>query len=163
MHGRAWLGREGCGNVRPVSNRITMEIQIAALCDAAADFNGKLCLLGTFDTILAQQMPAVHPQCSIALRVVFSRIEEGKHKVRMEFVNDDGQPVMQAIDIQVEIVLPSDATFLARNFVVNIQQMRFERPGNYAINVAIDGRQEASMPLQVKLLTPPTEDAEQGG
>lgn len=132
-----------------------MEIQIAALCDSAVDFNGKLCLLGTFDTILAQQMPAVHPQCSIALRVVFSRIEEGLHKVRMNFVNEDGQPVMQAIDIPVEVALPADATFLARNFVVNIQQMRFEQPGHYAINIAIDGRQEASMPLQVKLATPP--------
>jgi hypothetical protein len=131
-----------------------MEIQIAALCDSAVDFNGKLCLLGTFDTILAQQMPAVHPQCSVALRVIFSRIEEGQHKVRMNFVNEDGQPVMQGIDIPVDVMLPSDATFLARNFVVNIQQMRFDQPGHYAINIAIDGRQEASMPLQVKLVTP---------
>ncbi len=132
-----------------------MDIQIAALCDAAADFNGKLCLLGTFDTIIAQKMPAVHPQCSIALRVVFSRIEEGHHKVRMTIVNDDGQPVMQGIDIPVEVSLPADATFLARNFVVNIQQMKFEKPGQYEFLIAIDGRQEASMPLQVKTVAPP--------
>lgn len=134
-----------------------MDIQIASLCDAATDFNGKLCLLGTFDTILAQQMPATHPQCSIALRIVFSRIEEGPHKVRMSFVNDDGKPIMPSIDIPVDVTLPSDATFLARNFVVNIQQMKFEQPGHYAIHVAIDGRQEASIPLAVKQVANPSE------
>ena len=55
-----------------------MDIQIAALCDAATDSHGKLNILGTFDTINAGQMPAVHPQCSIALRLVFSKMEEGQ-------------------------------------------------------------------------------------
>ena len=54
-----------------------MTIQIAVLCDAATDYNGKLNLLGTFDTILTSQLPAIHPQCSIALRIAFNRIEEG--------------------------------------------------------------------------------------
>ena len=34
-----------------------MEIQIAALCDSAADYGGKLCVIGTFDTIVAQSFP----------------------------------------------------------------------------------------------------------
>ena len=41
-----------------------MNIQVAVLCDAATDDNGKLNLLGAFDTIYTQQLPAVHPQCS---------------------------------------------------------------------------------------------------
>ena len=48
-----------------------MNIQVAVLCDAATDDNGKLNLLGAFDTIYTQQLPAIHPQCSIALRVTF--------------------------------------------------------------------------------------------
>ena len=39
-----------------------MNIQVAVLCDAATDDNGKLNLLGAFDTIYAPQTPAVHPQ-----------------------------------------------------------------------------------------------------
>ena len=39
-----------------------MNIQVAVLCDAATEENGKLSLLGAFDTIYAPQMPAVHPQ-----------------------------------------------------------------------------------------------------
>ena len=127
-----------------------MNVQIAVLCDAATDYGGKLNLLGTFDTIVTQQLPAVHPQCSVALRFIFSKVEEGSHKVKMNFVDEDGRFVMPSIDIPVDVALPSDANFVARNFLINIQQLKFEKPGQYAIDIAVDGRQEASIPLHVK-------------
>src|SRR3982750_4796405 len=91
--------------------RPAMDIQIAALCDAATDSHGKLNILGTFDTINAAQLPAVHPQCSIALRLVFSKMEEGKKDVRLNFVNEDGKLVMPSIDIPVEVAVPEDTSF----------------------------------------------------
>ena len=132
-----------------------MNVQIAVLCDAATDYSGKLNLLGTFDTIVTQQLPAIHPQCSVALRIVFSKVEEGQHKVKMNFVDEDGRFVMPSIDIPVEVMLPPDASFVARNFLINIQQLKFEKPGQYAIDIAVDGRQETSIPLQVKQVQPP--------
>ena len=131
-----------------------MNVQIAVLCDAATDYAGKLNLLGTFDTIVTQQLPAVHPQCSVALRIVFSKVEEGQHKVKMNFVDEDGRFVMPSIDIPVDVMLPPDASFVARNFLINIQQLKFEKPGQYAIDIAVDGRQESSIPLQVKQVQP---------
>src|SRR5262245_10236821 len=131
-----------------------MDIQVAVLCDAATDTNGKLNMLGTFDTIYTQQLPAVHPQCSIALRFVFTKIEEGPHKLKLNFVDEDGRLVMPSIDMPVEITFPEEANFLSRNFVVNIQQLKFEKPGLYSIDVGIDGRHEGSIPLLVKHLRP---------
>ena len=52
-------------------------------------------------------------------------------------------------------MLPPDASFVARNFLINIQQLKFEKPGQYAIDIAVDGRQESSIPLQVKNVQPP--------
>ena len=84
-----------------------MNIQVAVLCDAATDENGKLNLLGAFDTIYTQQLPAVHPQCSIALRVTFGHEDEGQHKLRLNFVDADGGSIMPStIDIPVQVVLP---------------------------------------------------------
>lgn len=127
-----------------------MNIQIAVLCDAATDYNGKLNILGTFDTIITSQLPAVHPQCSIALRLAFNKIEEGSHKVKMNFVDEDGRLVMPSIDMPVDVVVPNELNFLVRNFVINIQQLKFEKPGQYAIDVAVDNRHEASIPLLVR-------------
>jgi hypothetical protein len=131
-----------------------MDIQVAVLCDAATDSHGKLNILGTFDTIFTSQLPAIHPQCSIALRMSFHKVEEGQHKLRLNFVDEDGRLVMPSIDIPVEVALPDESIFLSRNFIINIQQLKFDRPGLYSIDIAVDGRQEGSIPLLVKHLPP---------
>ena len=132
-----------------------MNIQVAVLCDAATDENGKLNLLGAFDTIYTQQLPAVHPQCSIALRVTFGNQDEGQHKLRMNFVDADGRSIMPSIDIPVQVALPGDSHFGTRNFIVNIQQLKFENPGLYSIDMSLDDQPQASIPLLVKH-NPPT-------
>ena len=127
-----------------------MDIQIAVLCDAATDNNGKLNILGAFDTIHTSQLPAVHPQCAIALRLTFNKIEEGAHKVRLSFVDEDGKPVMRSIELPVSVSVPDEAMFVSRNFIVNIQQLKFEKTGLYAIDLAMDGNQSGSIPLLVR-------------
>lgn len=127
-----------------------MIIQVAVLCDAATDDNGKLNLLGAFDTIYTQQLPAVHPQCSVALRVTFSQEDEGQHHLRMNFVDADGHSIMPAIDIPVQVSLPGDSHFGTRNFIVNIQQIKFAQPGLFSIDVSMNGQPQASIPLLVK-------------
>jgi hypothetical protein len=137
-----------------------MDIQIAALCDAATDSHGKLNILGTFDTINAAQLPAVHAQCSIALRLVFSKMEEGHKDLKLNFVDEDGKLVMPSIDIPVEVQVPEDTSFISRNFIINIQQMRFERAGLYGIDIALVGHHVGSIPLLVRHIAPPTPPAE---
>ena len=132
-----------------------MNIQVAVLCDAATDDNGKLNLLGAFDTIYTQQLPAVHPQCSIALRVTFGHEDEGSHKLRLNFVDADGHSIMPGIDIPVEVTLPGDSHFGTRNFIVNIQQLKFEQPGLFSIDLSLDDHSQASIPLLVKHTPPP--------
>jgi hypothetical protein len=127
-----------------------MTIQVAVLCDAATDYNGKLNLLGTFDTIYAPQLPAHHPQCSVAMRIAFDRIEEGPHHLSIHFVDEDGQPIMRGTEVPVEVTFPSDATFISRNFIVNIQQLKFEKTGLYSVDLVLDDRQLCSIPLAVK-------------
>ena len=131
-----------------------MTIQVAVLCDAAADYNGKLNLLGTFDTILTPQLPVMHPQCAVALRVTFDRGEEGPHKLGLNFVDEDGQPIMPPINnIPVDITFPADATFLSRNFLVNFQHLKFDKAGLYSIDsVSMDGQSLSSIPLAVKTI-----------
>ncbi|MBC8243190.1 MAG: hypothetical protein H8E20_02250 [Verrucomicrobia bacterium] len=129
-----------------------MDIQVAVLCDAATDQKGKLNLLGTFNTVYTRELPANYPQCSIVLRVVFKRVEEGSHKLRINFVDEDGKFVMPSIELPFEVNMPGEDSFLFRNFILNIQRLKFEKFGQHAVDIAIDGRQEASIPLEVKQL-----------
>src|SRR5208283_665465 len=131
--GRAKLVRADSGHSWLDGGR--MNIQVAVLRDAATDDHAKLNLLGAFDTIYTQQLPAVHPQCAIALRVTFGNEDEGARKLRVSFVDADGRSIMPGIPIDVDVSLPGDSHFGTRNFIVNIQQLRFEQPGLYSIDI----------------------------
>ena len=131
-----------------------MNIQVAVLCDAATEDNGKLNLLGAFDTIFAPQLPAVHPQCAVALRVTFMSGDEGARKLNLNFVNADGRAIMPPIEIPVAVALPDDVHFLTRNFIVNIQGLKFPEIGLYSVDVRLDDKSQAGIPPSVKYLLP---------
>jgi hypothetical protein len=132
-----------------------MNIQTAVLCDAATDDNGKLNLLGAFDTIYARELPAIHPQCAVALRVTFLAGDEGKRQLKLNFVDADGHAIMPPIEIPVEVALPDDMHFGTRNFIINIQQLKFATPGLFSMDLSLDGQPQANIPLLVKHVQPP--------
>lgn len=128
-----------------------MNVQVAVLCDAATDEYGKLNLLGAFDTIYAPQLPVFHPQCSVALRITFMGGDEGKHSLQFNFVDADGRSMTPNFPpMPLEVVHPGEMHFSTRNLIVNFQQLKFEHPGIYSIDVSIDGRPLANIPLMVK-------------
>lgn len=129
-----------------------MKVEMFALCDAATDCGGKLNILGAFDTISAREVPVVHPQCAVALRLRFSQIEQGSHKMRLNFVDEDGNMVISPLDASVQVnFAQSDAPRSSSiNMVLNIQRLKLEEYGEYAIDLAVDGRQEVSLPLFVR-------------
>ena len=124
-----------------------MKVELFVLCDAAADYNGKLNILGTFDTIWAKQIPAVHPQCAIALRVRFSRIEEGDHMVRINIVDEDGKAVIPSLEAGIHVQFREMPSSVSMNMIFNIQGLKINNYGEYSIDLAINGRHEASLPL----------------
>ena len=126
-----------------------MKIEVFALCDAAVDYAGKLSLLGAFDGIFARETPVVHPQCAIALRVRVLRTEEGKHHLAINFIDADGRPVMPGVNANFEVRIPPERESVSVNLVLNIHQLRFATFGDYAVDLTIDDRSEASLPLVV--------------
>jgi hypothetical protein len=127
-----------------------MKTELVTLCDAATDSGGKLNILGCFDCVWVRQVPATHPHCAIALRLRFNRVEEGDHRFRVNFMDEDGQAVVPTIDgsLTVHFGLNDESTIA--NLILNIQQIKLAKYGQYSIDVAIDGRQEASLPLFVR-------------
>jgi hypothetical protein len=126
-----------------------MDIQIATLCDSAAEYGGKLCIMGTFDQIFARQFPVVHPHCCLVLRLCFRAGDEGNHKLGIAIIDADGKPIMPPIEGELGVQLPPDAYFITRNLPLNIQGIQFKEAGQYAIEVSIDGKSVASIPLAV--------------
>jgi len=131
-----------------------MKVEVFALCDAAVDYAGKLSLLGAFDGIFAREVPVLHPQCAIAIRLRVSRGDEGPHNLQLAFIDADGHRIVPPIGANFEVRLPAQRESMAINLVLNIHQLKFERFDDYAIDLSIDGRQEASLPLVVVQMAP---------
>jgi len=129
-----------------------MDIQVATLCDSAVDYNGKLCVLGTFDTICSRTSPVVHPQCSLALRICFKSGDEGQRKLSVKFIDADGNLVMPAFEPSIEIRFPDDCEFVTRNIVLNLQRLQFKEVGYYSIDVSADGAMLIRVPLRVMVV-----------
>lgn len=127
-----------------------MQIEIFALCDAAtADF-GKLNMLGVFDAIWGSQFPVVHPQCYIAIRVRFEKIEAGQHLVAINFIDMDGRSIIPQQQGVLTVNFPEGERTISANLIFGIQGLKLDRVGEYSIDLAIDGQQKSSLPLFVK-------------
>ena len=128
-----------------------MNIEVFSLCDAATvDVAGKLNVLGAFDTIWTGKLPMVYPQCALALRIRFESIEKGEHRVAVNFVDLDGKPVIPAAQGSINIQFPDEQRSGSANLVLNLQMLKLESHGEYSIDLAMDGRKEASLPLFVR-------------
>lgn len=127
-----------------------MQIEIFSLCDAATSGGGKLNVLGAFDTIWTTKMPVVHPQCTVALRVRFHSSEGNKHNVSVKFVDADGKHIVPATNGMVNINYPQGQISSSANLILNIQGLKLEKHGEYSIDLTIDGKAKASLPLFVR-------------
>ena len=131
---------------------LIMDIQIATLCDFAADYNGKLVVSGTFDTLAARSLPVVHPACALALRFCFTQEDAGRHQLSINIIDEDGvslDPANMPIKPEFDVQLPKNAPFLTRNLVMNLQGLRFPEDGIYSIDIGCDGEILVRLPLRV--------------
>ena len=128
-----------------------MTVEIFTLCDAATvDAGGKLNILGSFDRLSAREAPVIHPQCSLAMKLRFERLEEGRKRIRISFIDSDGGAVMPPLEATAEVQVRGEDPTATASLALNIHQLRFPSFGEYSIDLAVDDRQEASSPLYVR-------------
>ena len=128
-----------------------MRVEIFTLCDAATvDAGGKLNILGSFDRLQAKEAPVMHPQCALAIKLRFERVEEGQKRIRITFIDSDGIAVMPTLDATTQVRFQTEDSTATTSLVLVIQQLKLPRFGEYAIDLAVDDRHEASIPLFVR-------------
>ena len=128
-----------------------MKVEIFTLCDAATtDAGGKLNILGSFDQLGAKEAPVTHPQCALALKLRYERLEEGQKRIRISFVDSDGKSVMPTLDAATEVRFPPGHSSVTSCLILVIQQLKLPKFGEYSIDLAVDDRHEGSIPLFVR-------------
>ncbi len=128
-----------------------MNIEAFLLCDAATDSQGKLNVLGAFDSFFVNEVPAAHPHCAVVLRLRVDRTEQGEHAITLHLIDEDGQHVMQPLEgrLRVQVVPNQTAT---SNLILNLQGLKLPRFGELAFHLSVDGKPAGSLPLYIRKL-----------
>ena len=130
-----------------------MDIQLATLCDSAMDYNGKLCVLGTFDTIGSRALPVVHQNCVLAMRICFRSVDEGEHDLAIRIIDNDGQDAITPLPaVKFTINIPQEVDFVTRNMIFHFQALQFAKPGTYSLEISVDDDHLMSLPLRIVYL-----------
>lgn len=132
-----------------------MKVTFAVLADAAnITREGKLNILGIFDSIQAQQFPVTHPQMQLVMRFEADISEAGKKKkVEVQLMDEDGKKLF---------VLGGEFTFgpgrpgevIGSNHILTINMLKFEKPGTHEFKILINDELKAEVPLKVLPFTP---------
>ena len=126
-----------------------MVVEAFLLCDCATDQQGKLNVLGAFDRLYTRKLPAIHPACAVAVRIRFSKFEEGDHTIKINFIDADGNAAGPVLERTISIGVPEDDTSAIRNIILNIHGLKLNMAGEFRFDFAIDGQQLANLPLKV--------------
>lgn len=124
-----------------------MDLEIATLCEAGTQENGKLYILGAFDNLKSADLSITMPHCAFVARIRFHKIEEGTHKLRVMFVDEDGNAVISPVDGEIAVGFGGINKRIAVNVVMGINSLRLPRHGEYAVDLAVDSKHLASLPL----------------
>src|SRR5881396_3655513 len=107
-----------------------MEVKLALLADGAnVSREGKLNLLGIFDTLFARSFPTTHPQMQLVIRFEAAAHEAGStRQVEIQLVAGDGNVLFRlpgALTVQQRGL--GDA--IRMDHVLTLNHVQFERPG----------------------------------
>lgn len=125
-----------------------MVTEVFVLCDGANDSNGKLNILGAFDTFLASEFPFTHPHCTVAVRLRFDHDDTRESRIGLTIQSVNGKPPLAKVDTTLKHGSSLTPTSTA-NLIVNINSLRFETPGDYSIILKVNDMPAAVTPLYV--------------
>jgi hypothetical protein len=130
-----------------------MHVKFALLADGAnLSREGKLNILGTFDTIYARTFPTAHPHMQLVLRLEAAPEEAGSNRtLEVRLLDGSGRVLAHAPGtLAVQPQETGEAIRLDRIFTFTT--VVFEAPGRYSFAVVVDGKTDATVPLRVEQL-----------
>lgn len=126
-----------------------MEVSFALLADAAnVSREGKLNILGAFDRIHGGKFPLTWPRMALVTRFVASAAEYGTEKsLEIITLDADGKRLAAATG-KMRVPSGKSGRQLRINHVLPMT-LTFPGPGEYSIEILVNGEPKATVPIEV--------------
>ncbi len=126
---------------------IEPSLLFSVLCDdIRREHNGKFILIGLFETIGSRKFPVIHPTLFV-MNCWISGL--GAFRQRSRIINKDGRTLAEDKETAFQLKdLKSKHRIIAR-----FNNLKFEIPGEYSIEILLNGELKVRYPLIVKKIT----------
>jgi hypothetical protein len=132
-----------------------LQVKLAVLADYAnVSAEGKLNILGIFDRINLTQVPAVHPQMHLVLRLEAHAAERDRaHKVEIRLHDPEGDTIFE---VNGDIVPHGEGSHpVSTNQILTLNNLQLQKIGAYNFVVFINHDLKSELPLHVEFVTMP--------
>ncbi|UCF19720.1 MAG: hypothetical protein JSU87_17690 [Gemmatimonadota bacterium] len=126
-----------------------MEVDLALVADAAnVSQEGKLNILGIFDTIWAREFPFRHSAMVFVLRVTAGFTDAGTHQLQVRLMGADGEQLFKA-EGPLKVPHGAPGRSVRPHVIMGLGGVSFPKPGDYSFEVIVDEEPLKSVPLHV--------------
>jgi len=127
-----------------------VQVALALLADYAnVSREGKLNILGIFDRLSVQGLPAIHPQMQLVLVLEADRGDaDREHKLGIELIDADGVKLLSMAG-DLKFGLPPAGEQVRINHIIQINNLKFEHHGSYEFKIFINNEVRKNVPLSV--------------
>ena len=134
-----------------------MKITKALLADYAnITREGKLNVLGIFQTIGAITFPVRHPQMQLIFMWSADPTEAGRDRqIEIQMCDADGKKILGLTGPFKVPPPPQPGKMVEGNEILNLNGLVFEKAGAYKFNILVDNDLEGEASFDVVLVTPP--------
>jgi hypothetical protein len=124
-----------------------LRIEIFTLCEGAVEQNGRLSLVGTYNTLNVATFPLTIALMTVVLRLRFGPGESGSHAIRFALIDTDGNSLGADVGGTILLCPDDEDRPYNHNLIVHLQSAQFAEPGEYAIDFHLDGKLEGRLPF----------------
>jgi hypothetical protein len=140
-----------------------MDIAFALLADAAnVSREGKLNILGAFDRLHGAKFPLTWPRMVLVTRFVASAAEYGQEKALEIITMDADGKRLGGANGKMKVPQGQSGRQLKINHVLPMA-VTFPSPGQYSIEILVNGEPKATVPLEVVQREQPQNGQADGG
>lgn len=132
-----------------------MHVNLGVLADYAnVTGDGKLNILGIFDRINLMQIPAVHPQMHLVLRLEAHAAElDRQHDIEIRLHDPEGTTIFE---VKGEIVPRGEpGRPVSTNQILTLNNLQLEKVGDFKFIVLVNNDLKAEIPLAVEFVAMP--------
>jgi hypothetical protein len=129
-----------------------VQVNLLVLCDAAnVSREGKLNILGEFDSIHASAFPLTYPTMVLVVRLEAHPAEAGDHRMKLHLFDEDGGDVVPPLEGEFPTGEPPFPGVGIRTapLILQMHGVRFDHPGHYSFELLVDNHHLRSLPLHI--------------